>query len=71
MEEVGLLSWMQSAHGRIVRLEVENYESTDWIGAIEEVQKMHSQDSELQADWAKNDADLVRIFIDTLDRALN
>jgi hypothetical protein len=71
IEETGLLSWMQSAHGRIVRLEVEKYESADWYGAIEEAHKMHIQNSEFKADWVKNDADLVRIFIDTLDRALN
>jgi hypothetical protein len=71
IEEGGLLSWMQSAHGRIVRLEVEKYESSDWKGAIEDVQKMQMQNSEFEADWVKNDADLVRIFEDTLESALN
>jgi hypothetical protein len=71
IEEAGLLSWMQSAHQRIVRLEVEKYESTDWLGAIEEGQKMHVQDSEFKADWTKNDAHLVRIFEDTLKSALS
>jgi L-arabinokinase len=71
IEEAGLLSWMQSAHRRIVRLDVEKYEGSDWQGAIEEAQKMHVENSGLKEDWAKNDADLVRIFVDTLESALN
>ncbi|RDW85384.1 hypothetical protein BP5796_03709 [Coleophoma crateriformis] len=71
IEEIGLLSWMESAHGRIVRLEVEQYESTDWQGAIEEAEKMRAQNSELKADWEKNEAELVRLVEDTLKSALN
>jgi len=71
IEEAGFLSWMQSAHRRIVRLEVEKYESTDWLGAIEEAQKIHVQNSEFEADWVKNDADLVQILVDTLESAIN
>jgi L-arabinokinase len=70
IEEAGLLSWMQSAHRRIVRLEVEKYESSDWHRAIGEAQKVHIQDCEFKADWVKNDADLVRILEDTLESAL-
>lgn len=71
IEEAGLLSWMHDAHRRIVRLEVEKYESTDWQGAIEEAEKMHVQNSEFKVDWGKNDADLVRTLVDTLERALD
>ncbi|TVY81287.1 L-arabinokinase [Lachnellula suecica] len=70
VEEVGLLPWMETAHRRIVRLEVENYESSDWKGAIEEAQETYSQYPELKVDWAKNDADLVRIVEETLQSAL-
>jgi hypothetical protein len=71
IEEAGLLTWMQNVHKRIVRLEVEKYESSNWKGAIEETQNMLQQSSEFNVDWKKNDADLVRILEDTLQSALN
>ncbi|CZR67017.1 uncharacterized protein PAC_16916 [Phialocephala subalpina] len=71
IEEAGLLSWMESAHRRIVRLEVEEYESSDWLGAVEEVQKMSEQNSVVGEDWVKNDADLVQILEETLASAIN
>lgn len=71
VEEVGLLSWMQSAHRKIVRLEVDKYESNIWLEAIEEAQKMIPiQSSESKDDWVKKEDDLVRIFGDTLETAL-
>ncbi|KFY53315.1 hypothetical protein V496_07708 [Pseudogymnoascus sp. VKM F-4515 (FW-2607)] len=70
IEEAGLLSWMESAHRRIVRLEVDDYESMDWRGAIEEAEKVMSS-SVLAKDWAMNDAEVVRIFGDALENALN
>lgn len=69
IEEAGLLSWMQSAHQRIVRLEVDVYESMDWRQAIEEAQEMNMLSSVVAKDWAKIDAELVRIVVDTLERA--
>ena len=69
IEEEGLLSWMQNAHRRIVRLEVERYESSDWQGAIEAAQEL--QDPAFKEDWAKNDAALVELFDTTLDSALD
>lgn len=72
VEEAGLLSWMQSAHRRIVRLGVERYEDSDWAGAIEEAQMMQGQNGDFQEeDWAKNDAELVRIFDQTIKNALD
>jgi L-arabinokinase len=62
IEEAGLLSWMESAHRRIVRLEVADYERNNWLGAIEESQRIKMQNPEPNVDWAKNDADLVHIF---------
>jgi hypothetical protein len=69
IEEVGLLSWMQREHGRIVRLGVDKYENSDWLGAIEDAQKMQVYKSALKVDWVKNDEDLVQILIDTLESA--
>jgi hypothetical protein len=71
IEEVGLLTWMKSAHRRIVRLEVENYEKLDWRSAIEEADNMHTNIPELKEDWVQNDADLVQIFADTIESALD
>lgn len=69
IEEAGLLSWMQSAHRRIIRLEVDDYESIDWREAIGEAEKVATS-SPVQ-DWSTNDAEMVRIFVDTLEGALN
>lgn len=72
VEEAGLLRWMQSAHRRIVRLEVERYEDSDWVGAIEEAQAMKERKGEFQEeDWAKNEAELVKIFGETIESALD
>lgn len=71
IEEAGLLSWMQSAHRRIVRLEVDDYESMDWRRSIEEAEKVATSGSVPAKDWSTNDAELVRIFVDTLEGALN
>lgn len=71
IEEAGLLSWMESAHRRIVRLEVDDYESMDWRGAIEEAEKVVTSSSVLAKDWAMNDIEVVRIFGDALENALN
>lgn len=71
IEEAGLLSWMGREHGRIVRLGVEKYEGSDWRGAIEEAEKMNGENEEGKEDWEENDAELVRIFEDTLESALN
>jgi hypothetical protein len=70
MEEAGLLSWMQSAHRRIIKLEVEKYENSDWEGAIEEAQKKLTQNLEFKADWDKNNAAVVRILEEALKDAL-
>ncbi|KAL3419911.1 hypothetical protein PVAG01_08410 [Phlyctema vagabunda] len=70
IEEAGLLTWMESAHRRVVRLEVERYESTDWMGAIEEAQRLQVQALDSEIDWAANDIELVRIFEETLESAL-
>ncbi|RFU27964.1 hypothetical protein B7463_g8371, partial [Scytalidium lignicola] len=71
IEEVGLLSWMQTAHRKIIRLEVEEYESTNWLRAIEEAQKIQEPNLEITMDWAKNDTDLVQIFENTLESVLD
>ncbi|KAF8850763.1 hypothetical protein BDZ45DRAFT_184206 [Acephala macrosclerotiorum] len=71
IEEAGLLSWMESAHKKVIRLEVEEYESSDWSKAIEKAQKMTVQNSVVGEDWANNNAELVRILEDTLGSALN
>ncbi|KFY81620.1 hypothetical protein V500_11256 [Pseudogymnoascus sp. VKM F-4518 (FW-2643)] len=60
-----------SAHRRIVRLEVDDYESMDWREAIEEAEKVATSGSVPAKDWSTNDAELVRIFVDTLEGALN
>ncbi|PVH85372.1 hypothetical protein DL98DRAFT_583958 [Cadophora sp. DSE1049] len=66
IEEVGLLSWMQTAHRRIVRLDVKDYENS----AIEEAQKMALKGPELEEDWAGNEDCLVQTLEDTLQIAL-
>ncbi|KAH8819296.1 hypothetical protein F5884DRAFT_760197 [Xylogone sp. PMI_703] len=71
IEEVGLLSWMESAHRKVVRLDVEKYEDSDWLGAIQEAQKLQAESSDLNVDWTKNDRDLVRIVADTIEKALD
>ncbi|KAH7350880.1 hypothetical protein BKA65DRAFT_359869, partial [Rhexocercosporidium sp. MPI-PUGE-AT-0058] len=40
VEEAGLLRWMQTAHRKVVRLEVQKYENSDWLEAIEEAWDM-------------------------------
>ncbi|KFY73297.1 hypothetical protein V499_06590 [Pseudogymnoascus sp. VKM F-103] len=71
IEEAGLLRWMESAHRRIVRLEVDEYESMDWRGAIGEAEKVVTSSSVSAKNWEKDDAELVRIFVDALEGALN
>lgn len=71
IEEAGLHRWMESAHRRIVRLEVDAYESMDWREAIEEAERVGISSSVDEKYWAKNDADLVQIFTDTIESALN
>ena len=70
IEEVGLLKWMQVAHGKLVRLEVDDYEGSEWRGAIETASKMYEENSEFKEDWLENDADLVRIWEEILTSAL-
>lgn len=67
IEEAGLLDWMQSAHRRIVRLEVDQYENSEWTKAIEEAQMLISEKPDIIEDWEKNNADLIRMLDDTLD----
>lgn len=71
IEEAGLLSWMETAHRRTIRLEVEKYESSDWQRSIEEAQEIGALIPELEVDWAKNDAESIRILTETLDSALS
>ncbi|OBT60800.1 hypothetical protein VE03_09891 [Pseudogymnoascus sp. 23342-1-I1] len=71
IEEAGLLRWMESEHRRVVRLEVDEYESLDWRRAIEEAEKVATSSSVPEKDWAMNDVEVVQIFRDTLESALN
>ncbi|KFY13549.1 hypothetical protein V492_03197 [Pseudogymnoascus sp. VKM F-4246] len=71
IEEAGLLRWMESAHRRIVRLEVDDYESMDWREAIVEAEKVVMSSSAPVKDWTTDDGEVVRIFADTLESALN
>jgi hypothetical protein len=43
----------------------------DWREAIEEAERVGMSSSVDAKDWAKNDADLVQIFTDTVESALN
>ncbi|KAH7419894.1 hypothetical protein BKA64DRAFT_651950 [Cadophora sp. MPI-SDFR-AT-0126] len=70
IEEAGLLSWMQTAHRRIVRLDVKDYENSVWLGAITEAQKMTLKRPELEQDWAGNEDRLVQILEETLRNAM-
>jgi hypothetical protein len=69
-EEVGLLNWMENDYGRIVKLEVDKYEGSDWLSAIEEAGRIALQDPERTDDWEKNEVDLIRIFGETIESAL-
>ncbi|KFY05959.1 hypothetical protein V491_08933 [Pseudogymnoascus sp. VKM F-3775] len=71
IEEAGLLRWMQSEHRRIVRLEVDDYESMDWREAIAEAEKVIRSSSVPAKDWMTNGVEVIRIFEDTLEGALN
>jgi len=60
IEEKGLLSWMQTAHRRIIRLDVKEYENSAWLPAIEKALAMPQKGPEVEEDWACNEDRLIQ-----------
>lgn len=69
IEEAGLLEWMESAHRKLVRLEVTDYESERWKDSIWKAEEVLGVEVEGE-DWVGNERELVRILEDTLEAAL-
>ena len=71
IEEEGLLSSMQTAHRRIIRLDVKEYENSAWLPAIEKAQAMFQKRPEVEEeDWVCNEDCLIQTLKDTLQIAL-